>query len=92
MPAQEEPSQPETAAQVSISASYYGDLHYGTEITLRATLTDFDEEYAIEWQYSTDGGATFRTVDGAEGYSFDYILDEQNISYIWRAMARSIDP
>jgi len=78
----------ETAAEpltVRIVASCEEDFQPGTRVVLTAVVSVPDYEGTIRWQYSADGGMTVCDVDDADGEEYSFILDEENITYLWRA-------
>ena len=57
----------------------------GARIVLTAVVSDPDYRGTVRWQYSADGGTTVCDVADAEGETYSFILDEENIGYWWRA-------
>ena len=57
----------------------------GARIVLTAVVSDPDYEGTIRWQYSADGGMTVCDVEDADGEEYSFLLDEENITYLWRA-------
>ncbi len=87
----EEPGDPDPAASaaepltVHVLVSCEEGFRPGARIVLTAVVSDPDYQGTIRWQYSADGGVTICSVEGAEGAEFDFLLDEVNCTYWWRA-------
>ncbi len=64
----------------------YDILYYGTDIIMTVELVNFKEDdvYSVGWQYSTDGEEYF-DIEDAHELTYEYMLDEENITYYWRA-------
>ena len=78
---------------VTITSDWPSDKigYVGLKITLTAQLTGFDgltegTDYRIQWSYTTDK-QNWITVNGAEGATFTFTLDEVTTYYTWRAEA-----
>ena len=58
----------------------------GTIITITATLNGFheDDQYEINWAYSSDNGESFQIIEGANELTYSYPIDEENAHNIWR--------
>jgi hypothetical protein len=69
-------------------------VYSGTEITLYAQLTGFENKnYTLQWQYTTDQDqrdGNWINVENANGESYSYIIDSTNAHYIWRVVANDI--
>jgi hypothetical protein len=64
----------------------YDILYYGTDIIMTVELVNFKEDdvYTVGWQYSIDGEEYF-DIEDAHELTYEYMLDEENITYYWRA-------
>jgi len=63
----------------------------GTEITLTAELTGFEEgQYTLQWEYSQDR-INWLPKTGETGKTFTYTLDEDTSKYYWRVVANDIE-
>jgi hypothetical protein len=59
----------------------------GTEITLTAEMIGFEgKEYTLQWQHSTDH-KNWIDQEGANDLTYTYMLDDDTVQYIWRAIA-----
>ena len=68
-------------------------IYEGTEITLTAELTGFENDlYAIKWQYSADGGATFVDIEGAGGLQYSFVINDENAAYFWKINISILEP
>ena len=60
----------------------------GTEVTLTAKYKGFqgDEITEIRWQYrpEDDPDGEFRDIEGADGFTYTYQVNEENIHHEWR--------
>ncbi len=72
--------------EVNVTASFEGELHYGSEIVLTADVDALAENYDIIWQYSPDGGLTICTVENASELTYSFVLSRENAHYSWRAV------
>ena len=78
---------------VRVEMSVDGTASYGAEITLTAEILGCEPgEVIIRWQYSPDGGETVVTVPEADGMVYSFILSEENMGYLWRAVVIPIAP
>ena len=56
----------------------------GTKITLTAHVEGFEgQEYTLQWQWSEDL-VNWNDIDGENGETFTYVLDEETTKYHWR--------
>lgn len=85
----------ETWDQTQMSISITSDWpagkpgYRGAKITLTAHLTGFEgKQYKLQWQYS-DGG-DWKNVEGANGLTYTYSLDEKTTTYKWRVVANPV--
>ena len=69
---------------VMISASYEGELCYGSEVTLTAVLSVDDPEAVVVWEYSPDGGQTVFAVEDEHSSTLTYTYSEETRDYSWR--------
>ncbi len=89
-PVAEAPAPEDTAApaddpfDVVMSASFEGELCYGTTVTLTAAFSVEDPDAVIVWEYSPDGGRTIFTVEGEHSPTLVYTYSEENKDYSWR--------
>ena len=64
------------------------EIKKGTEITITADISGFveDEIVKITWQYRPADAEddTFYDIEGAEGFTYTYTVDAQNIHNEWR--------
>ena len=71
--------------------------YIGLKITLTAQLTGFDglelgKDYRLIWQYSPNKGSdNWINIEGEEGMTFSFILDEVTTKYSWRVIAEDIE-
>ena len=58
----------------------------GDEITLEADLENFleDDEYIVTWMYSDDDGEKYIEIEDASELSYQYKLDSDNVTYLWK--------
>jgi hypothetical protein len=87
------PEQTESEKSIILVSDWPSDKmgYVGLRITLTAQLTGFDgltegTDYRIQWSYTTDK-QNWITVDGAEGTTFTFTLDDVTTYYTWRAEA-----
>ena len=87
------PEQTESEKSITLVSDWPSDKmgYVGLRITLTAQLTGFDgltegTDYRIQWSYTTDK-QNWITVDGAEGTTFTFTLDDVTTYYTWRAEA-----
>ena len=61
------------------------DMKFGANIIMTAELHDFKETdvYEFQWYYSEDG-KTFIPIEGANGATYEYVIDRSNCFNIWR--------
>ena len=60
----------------------------GTVITMTAELNGFDDvDYTLQWQHSVDL-EEWTVEPEATGTSFSFALDETNVQYTWRVVAK----
>ena len=86
-PDEQEETGEEKLRSVKITSNIEGmDVIYeGMEIVMTAKLEGFEEdEYFIQWQCSTDKGATFADVEGANGESYSFNVNAENFEYVWK--------
>ena len=55
-------------------------------ILLRVSVTNAEGPYAIQWQYTPDGGDTIIDVPNGNGPEYRYVLDSETAQYGWRVM------
>ena len=64
------------------------EIEEGTEVTLTAKYKGFqgDEICEIHWQYrpEDDPAGEFRDIDGADGFTYSYQVNNENIHHEWR--------
>ena len=64
------------------------EIEEGTEVTITARYSGFqgDEITEIRWQYrpADDPDGEFRDIEGADGFSYTYLVNEGNIHHEWR--------
>lgn len=64
----------------------------GMVVVLTATLIGFEDDvYTVQWQYSTDGGATAIDVGGANSLAYAYRLSSDNFNYMYRIVVTIVD-
>ena len=84
------PEEEETAPvvrSISITSNLDGqtEVVVGTPVTLTATLGGFEDvQVALQWQCSTDGGATFADLPEATDTALTFNIDMNNVNYLWR--------
>ena len=89
-PAPVAPEEEETAPvvrSISITSNLDGqtEVVVGTPVTLTATLSGFEDvQVALQWQCSTDGGATFADLPEATDTALTFNIDMNNVNYLWR--------
>ena len=89
-PAPVAPEEEETAPvvrSISITSNLDGqtEVVVGTPVTLTATLGGFEDvQVALQWQCSTDGGATFADLPEATDTALTFNIDMNNVNYLWR--------
>lgn len=94
-PTEVQVEKPVTDLAVSISSNLAGRrvVVEGTEMILTAVVTGADEyEYTIQWQQSSDNGATWQDIPGAQGTSHSFILRPEHNGMYWRAVVDVIIP
>ena len=77
----------ETIRSIRISTNIEGmtQVREGTVVVLTATLVGFENDaYTLQWQYSTDGGATAIDIGGACGLEYAYRISPANFDYMYR--------
>ena len=84
----EEPEEPEMQGELSVSiyAAYPGDEpQYGNTVQLLSLVMGASQgaQLNYQWQYHVEGG-DWTDVPGANGETYEYVLDEQNVGYTWR--------
>lgn len=68
-------------------------VYYGTEVTLNATLVNFQEDdiYSVEWMYTVPGtGSDHVVIEGADQLTFTYTLTEENARNTWTILVTLI--
>ena len=81
------PGEEEIVRTITVSSSLEGVpvVYAGTEVTMTATLTGFEDvAYTMQWQYTPDGGETVVDVEGANGPAYTFTIDDGNYAYLWR--------
>lgn len=81
------PEEEEKIRTIFVSTSAAGSevVHEGDVITLTATLIGFENDlYALQWQYTPDGGLTVLDADGANELTYSYVVSAENAAYLWR--------
>ena len=64
--------------------------YYGTEITMTAQLTGFENRtYTLQWQYKT-ADSDWIDIPNANGVTYTYYLDDINTNYTWRCIAKDV--
>ncbi|OUQ48606.1 Spy0128 family protein [Lachnoclostridium sp. An118] len=77
---------PAPAVELSVSISSSTDrAAYGDTVTLTGNVSV--EEAALQWQYSSDQGASWQDVSGQTGPSYTFQYSETNASYVYRLHA-----
>lgn len=65
----------------------------GTEMVLTLTVDGAGEyAYTIQWQQSTDGGATWTDIPGANAHEYRLVLDTTHTGMYWRANVDLVQP
>ena len=96
MPESEPEEESAAALDPNRSISIYadcgeGELHYGDDVVLYATLTGYDNAvYTLQWQTSTDGVA-WDDVPGAVGTTLVTTVTEENHLNYWRVVVTVTD-
>lgn len=83
----------ETVKSVKITSNLDNTdpVEEGTELTLTAHLTGFDDvDYKIQWQQSEDG-TNWDDVDGENDMEYTVVLTEDNEGYLWRVLISTLD-
>ena len=62
------------------------------EVVLTGEVIGVDRPYALQWQYSPDGGETVYDVEGATELTYRYVADEASLGYVWRLSVILLDP
>ena len=71
--------------RISTSIDGMAQVREGTVVALTATLSGFEDDvYTVQWQYSTDGGATAIDIGGACSLVYAYRLSPDNFNYMYR--------
>ena len=68
-------------------------VYYGTEVTLNATLVNFQEDdiYSVEWMYTVPGtGSDHVVIEGEDQLTFTYTLTEENAKNTWTVLVTLI--
>lgn len=81
------PEEEEKIRAISVSTSAAGSevVREGDVITLTATLVGFENDlYALQWQYTPDGGLTVLDADSASELTYSYVVNAENAAYLWR--------
>lgn len=78
---------------VRTSADSAEVIYGGDEITLYANLIGFEDDlYTLQWQYTKDGGATVCNIDGANDLTYSFIINDENVTWLWRICVTIINP
>lgn len=72
---------------VAIHSAVLGPAGIGEEVTL---IADVPEGYAVQWQYSADGGITAADIEGAVFSTYTFVLTEENMDYLYRVRVTRI--
>ena len=66
----------------------FDKVFYGMREELTLTLDKFEEDdhYTITWYTSFDSGETFEILEGIDGLSYRYKIDENNAHNIWKVV------
>ena len=61
-------------------------MQFGDTIRLYSTVAGVNPERAVtyQWQISRSGGLVWENVEGANGETYDYVIDESNYTLDWR--------
>lgn len=70
---------------VRVTVSCGESIQPGATVVLTAVVSDPDYQGTIRWQYSADGGETVCELEGVEGAEYAFTLNEENLTYWWRA-------
>lgn len=89
------PEEEEIIRSVILTSNAAGKeaVYAGDEIVLYAILTGFEnDQYTIQWQYSTDGGMTFIDIEGANDLQYAFIIDDSNAWNVWKINITIVEP
>lgn len=81
----------EKRVKITSSLDSTGTVEEGTQLTLTAHLTGFDDvEYEIQWQQSEDG-TNWDDIDGENDMEYTVVLTENNEGCLWRALVSTFE-
>ena len=73
---------------VTVTSSIDGreKVYFGSGVEMKAAIENFseDDNYSIQWKYSPDKGENFYDIEEENELVYSYVLDRDNINYIWR--------
>ena len=72
--------------KVTIYTSRQDSTLPGEQITLSSQIEGFEDVSGMAYQWMADKGAGFEPVSGANGASYTFTADEENMSWNWRLM------
>ena len=72
--------------RVTIYTSRQDSTLPGEQITLSSQIEGFEDVSGMAYQWMADKGAGFEPVSGANGASYTFTADEENMSWNWRLM------
>ena len=78
--------QPEDeTADAPVTVKVISTMKSDDEMNLAAVVSDpLQREYSYQWQVSEDGGKSYRDMDNATEAELDILLDETNVTNLWR--------
>ena len=84
---------PEITVSISSNLGNRKIFFAGTEMVLGLNVEGGpeDAEYAIQWQHSIDGGATWTDISGANDYEYRLILSTEHTGMCWRATVELLE-
>ena len=72
--------------KVTIYTSRQDSTLPGEQITLSSQIEGFEDVSGMAYQWMADKGAGFEPVSGANGASYTFTADEENMGWNWRLM------
>ena len=72
--------------RVTIYTSRQDSTLPGEQITLSSQIEGFEDVSGMAYQWMADKGAGFEPVSGANGASYTFTADEENMGWNWRLM------
>lgn len=73
----------ESAARVEVSIEHEGEMELGTVVTLRAKLINMPLDQPVHLQWMNDATGEYEDVPGANGDTFAFQVDANNIDWKW---------